>query len=228
MTDVKALAAWFVEFAKRHAKHDESTAFADEALKKMFDIVSAAGFEPSAVAVGTLVGNRYMNGEYEGTYKVNPHSPFKVIGEDGKDHWAATRWLNCLWELVNPQLLFRVANNPDELTALVDRIRREIERSAPFKPILIGPDGELLCESYPPSYGHFVDHKNDESNIFNYAGVHKYCGEVERKRVSATHDALVCRGCYLRVTFPSSVKTFGELRVAMAQLARNKWRWPRD
>ncbi len=219
---VYSLAEWFVAFARAHADWSEPAVFADDEIQKISRIVEAAGFEPSSVAVGPVMGQRYLNGEYTGMFKANPHSPFKVIGEEGKDHGVATRWLNCLWELVNPPLSRPTGDPP----ALVETVEKEIKRSVPLAPIPIGPDGEMLLEYPPASLGFFVDHANDEKKVCGCVGVHKYCGGwVDRKRASKKYDALVCRRCGLRVTFPHDVNTYGELRNAMTVLERRHWRW---
>lgn len=227
MADVKELAAWFVEFAKRHAKRDESTAFADEVLKKMFDLVEAAGFEARAVTVEALMVPVYdwQDRDYVGKRPLNDACPFAVVDEEGGHHEVATSWLNQLWKLANPIEFYHKKDS----TVLVEEVQREIVRSVPLKPIPIGPDGEFLLE-YPPAYpGFFTDHTNDEKVASGCVGVHKYCnGCVNRKCISKKFDAIVCRECGLRTPFPREVKTYGDLRAAMAVLKHNKWRWPED
>lgn len=220
------LAEWFVVFAKTYATWEESRTFSEEDVKKVFHLVEAAGFEPSSVSVGVLTQRTSY-----GSVPVNPLCPFRVMEEEGGDHIDATRWLNELWKKVNP----RWSPSMKDLAPLIEEVRTEIVRSVPLEPILIGPDGELLVEYPPENLGFFVNHTKDENEVRNCVGAHKYCNSwVDRKRASKTHDALVCRGCNLRVAFPREivqcnkrrfVKTFGDLRIVMAMLARQNWQW---
>lgn len=107
------------------------------------------------------------------------------------------------------------------------KVRREIERSVPLDPILLTAEGDML-EEYPPhgNEGFLVDHTRDEDKVNSTAGVHAHCnGWVDRHETTKTHNALVCRKCHLRVSFPKSVTTYGGLRATLvfqrAQKERN-------
>ncbi len=93
----------------------------------------------------------------------------------------------------------------------------EIERSVPLTPIQLTPEGDLLRE-YPSGMVAFgsANHTRDDSNLSSCVGVHEFCnGWMDRKRVTKTHDAIVCRRCCLRVLFPKEAKTYGDLRQAI-------------
>ena len=101
---------------------------------------------------------------------------------------------------------------------LIKFVQAEIERSIPLEPIQLTPEGDFLLE-YPPNLtpGFLVDHTRDDHRLNSCVGVHKYCGSwMDRHGATATHDAISCRGCRLRVLFPKEVKTYGELRQTLA------------
>ena len=56
--------------------------------------------------------------------------------------------------------------------------------------------------------------KTDKSKLRrSFTGVHDICGGwFDIKEVSITHNALLCRGCRLRILFPNNIKTYGQLR----------------
>lgn len=185
-----------------------------------FRIVAVAGFEPSRVEPGKLVGHYLeQDGSRTGdTYPINAVCFYKVVGQDGRDHLCATGWLNSVVVL---------AGKVSDREECIAKVRCEIERSAPLDPILLTAEGDML-EEYPPhgNEGFLVDHTRDEDKVNSTAGVHAHCnGWVDRHETTKTHNALVCRKCHLRVSFPKSVTTYGGLRAALvfqrAQKERN-------
>jgi len=81
-----------------------------------------------------------------------------------------------------------------------------------FDPIPLGKNGERLVENgvqNPPR-------ENSDKLEFNCSvGLHDGCGDdgyMEMKSVSATHNAIICPSCYLRVTIFKSVNTYEALR----------------
>lgn len=75
-----------------------------------------------------------------------------------------------------------------------------------IKPIVLTSAGETLL-GYPGSV------RGDEGELDNCIGVHDVCnGFVDIKKISTTHNAIICRSCHLRVIVPASLKTYGELR----------------
>lgn len=204
------IATSFVDLALKHDWDEVKELPATEA-QILFATVSAAGFEPTKVVPGKLVGHyRYQDGSSTGeTYPINSFCPYKVISRDGDDHYHATGWLD-------HALYFTRRRRGTDRQERIEAIQHEIERSVPLKPIQLTAEGDLLRE-YPPSGNYFVDHTRDNRELGSCVGVHEYCnGWMDRTRATATHDAIVCRGCHLRVLFPNEIKTYGELRQALA------------
>ena len=212
--DVLEIAARFVDLVSRRGRWNLTEAQgvpSVEELQVLFDTISAAGFESKGVAPGKLRGNyREQDGNSTGeTYPINGFSPFKVVDQNGVNNIFATGWLDCAFRLV----LGKIA----ERGKLIEAIAVEIERSIPLAPIRLTSNGDLLCESSqrPSEFGleYFVNHRQDDHELSYCVGVHKYCDSwMDRKRTSDTHDVIVCRGCFLRVSFPKEVKTYGDLR----------------
>ncbi|MFY9462176.1 MAG: hypothetical protein WAP51_03165 [Candidatus Sungiibacteriota bacterium] len=198
------IAASFVDLAIKHDWGKVKKLPADE-VRILFATVFAAGFEPSKVVYGKLVGHyRDQDGSSTGeTYSINSFCPYKVIGRDGDDDYHATGWLDCA-------LYF--ARGGTDRRERIKAIQHEIERSVPLKPIQLTAEGDLLRE-YPPSGDYFVDHTRDNHELSSCVGVHDFCNSwMDRIRATKTHDAIVCRGCHLRVLFPKKIKTYGDLR----------------
>lgn len=187
----------------------------EEIATVFLETLLAAGFEVAAVVPGKLNGHYCeQDGSRTGeTFPINATCPSKAQAADGTDHYPATGWLDRLL------LLALARRGTDE--ERVEAVRAEIERAVPLEPIRLTADGDLLRE-YPPGHRgfgqrYFVDHTRDESKLNTCVGTHAYCGGwMDRRGATATHDAIVCRGCHLRVLFPKTVDTYGELRQALA------------
>ena len=81
-----------------------------------------------------------------------------------------------------------------------------------IEPIVLTEHGETL-RGYPDSRG------GDEGELYTCIGVHDVCNcWMDIRRASWTHNALLCRGCGLRVVIPMDVKTYGDLRQHLLQL----------
>jgi hypothetical protein len=75
-----------------------------------------------------------------------------------------------------------------------------------MEPILLTTEGDLMCE-YPSK------HTSNTDELTSCVGVHKICnGFMDRKHTTETHDVITCRACHLRLSFPNTIKTYGELR----------------
>ena len=191
----------------------------DNKVLVLFETVTAAGFNPKKVVPGKLVGHyRDQDGSSTGeTYSINSLCPYKVVGQEDRDHYFATGWLDCALRCV----LYSGARQKEGRERLIKVITAEIERSVPLIPIQLTPEGDLLRE-YPPQpkfsgLEYFVDHTRDEKGLSSCVGIHEYCnGWMDRHQATKTHDTIVCRSCHLRVLFPNEVKTYGELRQALA------------
>ncbi|HBB37497.1 MAG TPA: hypothetical protein DCZ86_05905 [Candidatus Moranbacteria bacterium] len=203
------IAASFVDLALKHDWSKIKELSADEA-QILFTTISAAGFEPTKVVPGKLVGHyRDQDGSSTGeTYPINGYCPYKVINRDGDDHYHATGWLEGALSFA----MRGVINRQESIKV----IQHEIERSVPLKPIQLTVDGDFLRE-YPSSRGYFVDHTRDDREFGSCVGIHDFCNSwMDFMRVTKTHNAIVCRGCHLRVLFPKEIKTYGELRQILA------------
>ncbi len=195
----------------------------DNKMQILFETVAVAGFNPEKVVPGKLVGHyRDQDGSSTGeTYSINSLCPFKVVGQEGGDHYFATGWLDCALRRMFGMMNWQKENDQQ----LIEAVAAEIERSVPLIPILLTPEGDLLRECSPrPQFSgleYFVDHTRDENGLNSCVGMHEYCnGWMDRTRATKMHDAIVCRACHLRVLFPREIKTYGELRQALASKTR--------
>jgi hypothetical protein len=193
----------------------EATVLSPEELSILLDTVNAAGFEALQLVPGRLYGD-YLDQDGSRTgdrFPVNKTCPLKVIGVAGKDNYAATGWLDELCSRMARHAAWTLKKRGD----VIRLVAEEIERSIPLAPIQLTVDGDVLRE-YPPTRGmsYFVEHTRDTKALTGCVGIHDLCDSwVDRKRATKTHDALVCRGCYIRVLFPREVATYGELRRAL-------------
>lgn len=213
------VATRFVDLVLKHKRWDEVKTLSADETKVLFDTVSAAGLNPKKVVSGKLLGHyRDQDGSSTGeTYPINSLCPFKVVGQEDGDHYFATGWLDCALRRV----VYGTTRQNEGREKLIEVMAEEIERSVPLEPIQLTPEGDLLRE-YPPStlaFGleYFVKHTRDGNDLGSCVGVHEFCDSwMDRTRATKTHDAIVCRGCHLRVLFPKEVKTYGDLRQALA------------
>lgn len=210
MSKIKDIATQFVELANKYDRWGEIEKLNPDEMRVLFEIVSAAGFEPEEIILDKLVGYYLdQDGSKSGeTYPINGYCPFKVVSESG-DNYPATGWLD--------QILSHTQRGESH-KQIIEKVCLEIERSIPLQPIQLTSEGDLLLE-YPPMVDndYFVDHTHDDKELSCCVGVHKYCkGWIDRNRATKTHDALVCRICHLRVLFPKETETYGALRKALA------------
>ena len=89
------IAASFVDLALKHDWSKVKKLPAGE-VKILFATISAAGFEPTKIVLGKLVGHYCdQDGSSTGeTYPINSFCPYKVINRDGDDCYHATGWLD--------------------------------------------------------------------------------------------------------------------------------------
>lgn len=192
-------------------------------------ILLAAGFEPSCVQ-GCDVATAQVRSR--GRYRcINPDSRIRVVAQDGTTSQTATGWLNDMFKMTSNQQAIDQLRDKDEQRepgeTLVREIAQQIARSVPLRPIklLCVPEGGALLEPPPrvdpwTVFQYFVRHTTDENTLPSASEVvaaHEMCGgEVSVVRtVSSTFGAALCRRCGLRVTFPSSAVTYGDLRRAL-------------
>lgn len=75
--------------------------------------------------------------------------------------------------------------------------------------IVLTEFGECLLE-YPSTQ------TSDQDRLGSCVGMHEGCNSVDLKPVSATHNAIYCRHCGLRIVIPKEIDTYGKLRQYMA------------
>ncbi len=209
-TSVESVAVQFVDLALKYGNRwGEVNELPKVELQVLLATVHAAGFDPMKLVPEKLKGH-YLDEDMRRTgetYPINRLCPFKVVNQEGGDDYSATGWLDCA--------VHRVVSGGESREQLINVIRSEIERSVPLQPIQLTPEGDLLREY--PRQGYFVDHTRDSDRFESCVGIHKHCGGwVDRRGATKTHDALLCRGCHLRVLFPKEISTYGELRQALA------------
>ncbi|MFA6537503.1 MAG: hypothetical protein WCT18_03860 [Patescibacteria group bacterium] len=217
--DIATITPQFVDLALKH-KWGEVKELPAEEIQILFEVVAAAGFNPKEIVPANLTGDyRDQGGNKTGEkFLINRFSPFKVVGQENSDHYFATGWLDCALRRV----VFGATRQKENREQLIVAMQSEIERSVPLEPIQLTPEGDRLCE-YPPRFyelgglEYFVDHTRDDRNLSLCVGIHKCCGGwMDRHNVTDSHDVVICRSCHLRVLFSKEIKTYGELREALA------------
>lgn len=214
-----SIASQFVDLVLKRGQWDKVKELPVDEVQMLFATVSAAGFDPKEVVLGKLVGHYHdQDGNTGETYPINSLCSFKVVNQEDDYHYFATGWLDCALRRV----VFGATRQKESRDQLIEVIATEIKRSVPLQPVQLTPESDLLRE-YPPStlafsgLAYFVEHTRDDRKLDGCVGVHKYCNSwMDRRRATGTHDAIVCRGCHLRVLFPKEVKTYGELRRVLA------------
>lgn len=169
------------------------------------DFLTAAGVNFTKIESGKLYTNKSLDDPIGDL--VNGTCPYKIVHE-GTDMTFETGWLNAIVQQVR-------GGYSDDLPKYVyERMLQAI----PLEPIQLSSEGETLLEGpvqlKDRMNPYFVKHKNDDTEVTSGAvGIHAYChGWIEARKISETHNALHCRVCCLRLTFPATIKTYGELR----------------
>lgn len=216
---ISEVATRFVDLVLQYGLWAWVETFPADKVSILSDILSSAGFDLKELVPGKLLGNsRTQEGNLTGhTYPVNVSCPFKVVDQDGVDHLFATGWLDCAVRRV----IFGSRYYNESREKIISAMIEEIRRSVPLEPIQLTPAGDLLCECPPQpvfaTFGYFVDHTRGGGKLDACVGVHVRCGgQMDRCKAIKTHDAIVCRKCRLRVLFSKRVKTYSDLRQALA------------
>lgn len=208
--EVQKLAGMFVDLSLKKGEHANLN---KQEINILLEIVLAAGFNAKNVVSGKLSGH-YLDQDNEptaNTYPINVLLPYKVIDIEGNDYVFATGWLDCLY--CHTALLHSISRENK-----IKNVAKEILRSCPLEPIMLNNDGDLLTEPKPRPNGstmsnYLVDHINDQDVLSMGVGIHDFCGgAIHRFKSTEDQDTLVCQQCSLRVIFPKSINTYGELR----------------
>jgi hypothetical protein len=214
---VREIAEQFVDLVLRYECWSQVQGLPHEEVQILFHTVSAAGFNPQAIAHGKVKDESQFPTP---DCAINVISPYKVVDKTGEDHCFATGWLDCALRLV----LMGKNLHDEPRDKIIDTILSEILRSVPLQPILLDSKGDILWEHprqpLAPSrevHGlvYFVAHTRDADGLHLNAcvGVHLNCtGYMDRFRATDIFDCLTCRKCNLRVFFPKEIQTYGDLR----------------
>ena len=184
---------------------DENVEF--EALRPLAqEILEALGCEIASIVLGEKKGYyRDIDGSAVDSFVANPNSGIVVMERSSNSDWA-TCWLEQIWQKTRGML--RTKKPIDEVASY---LLQEIDRCTRLVPIQLTEHGERLRECPPADV--LGDHTRDDHNLKHAPGIHDYCSSwFDVVQVSKTHNALHCKGCGLRVVFPSTITTYGELR----------------
>ena len=210
------MAELFVILIKKY-DWDKIKIIPENEVKILFEIVSAAGFEIGSIRQGEASFWSYGD---KGKYIINKFCPYKVLTPKGEGHACATKWLDCIFSFL--------VQGDINTKKKIEVIRKEIERSrVPLEPICLTTDGDTLKEgrdlSSPfiddyvlrkPPYGDLKEHLEDEDELRDNIGVHDCCGGLmKRRQTTPSNSVMLCGVCNLRITFPTSVETYGGLRL---------------
>lgn len=70
-------------------------------------------------------------------------------------------------------------------------------------------DGSLYFNNYDSNDPIMRDTKLAVKGVL----VHTHCfGFIDIKKISKDYNAIVCRACKMRIPFPNTIKTYGELK----------------
>lgn len=202
------LAIQFVDLVLKHKdRWSEIIGLPENELFTLFSIMKTVGFEITEVKQGKIFGNyQDQDGNTGEKYPINEISPFKAVN-NGDNHFPATKWLDNMFSFV----IFSNGKPRGEYVQLVERVLENAKKSIHMEPILLTREGDLMRE-YP--YDNLFKHTNDSDKLSSCIGVHKICnGFMDRKSTTETHDVILCRSCHLRIPFPNTIQTYGELRL---------------
>lgn len=188
-----------------------------KAISVLGELVSRAGFQRGSVIKGKLRGDLIGHNSRDilGQYDINKQCPYKVKAPGNQeDHYKATGWLDIVFSHTLYQLREKTAS-----VKIRDWIIKEIRRSVPLEPIMLGDKKcltqDILIECYPSTDSSYLVNHTRDSDLLegSTVGVHDICGEyIDRKHSSRKFDVLYCKSCGLRVKIPVRIKTFGDLR----------------
>ncbi len=242
--NVTDIAKRFAEFyAKFFTRPSEGNTYSKEVLALLLEVVQSAGFDVNHVEVGKM--DEIRGYDYEDA-TVNTHCPFRVltsqtrysdeiilrVGRGDNAAWM-TGWLDCLFSILADVSRKTSTENLNEV--LASRTQEEILRAQPLPLIRITSEGDCLTE-IPPDKNNppdrflpgIFDHTRDENPLpkkGKVLGIHKNhgCGsELIFCYENGISKIVHCPGCSLRITFPKTIETYGELRAYFTQQLRSK------
>ncbi len=82
-----------------------------------------------------------------------------------------------------------------------------------MKPIVLSSLNEVM--------NGYSEETKEEATLSGCIGSHQVCGDwIDIKSISRTHNAIICRGCNMRIPIPVAIKTYAGLRVYFEKLLR--------
>lgn len=201
--------------------------FTDEDLERCKQLVDLTGVEVVDVRREPLYRDTSLGGSKvlraDVVYVENPMTgtQFLCCVHTPKDF--VTKWFEQLVQRVLSDTERGLGINgwseEDAFVRACEFVRDEVEEARPLDPIQFTHMGDAMCEVWPTPHGEnfFVRHTRDKDELRGVAlGMHAICGGMMGwGPTTRTHDAIWCKECYLRVTFPRSfdrICTYGELR----------------
>jgi hypothetical protein len=202
----------FVDFVVRIRENTWTEVDPIERDGVVMTVLRAVGHDASGLVAKNLRGNYFdQDGSRTGeTYPINTVCPLTVTSQAVadpcagnpriEDDYGATCWLN---EAV--RVILREKDADSALGSLVELV----VKSVPLEPILLTSFGDRLLETRRTE-----NHVRDTDVIWMNSVRHDRCnGIIEMHPCSEAWRTLACRKCGLRLRVPSSITTFGELRV---------------
>ncbi len=173
----------------------------------LYQVLDFAGFETSENFLFGLVGN-------EERQKINFYFPFKVIDQKGEVQKIPSGWLNDLFLVT-----FKI-HDQDTVQQKARFVSEAIRESVPLQPIEFSNACDYIYEIPPiPVAGDYFSlvHTKDNDEMSDYAGIHVSIAKpCDGKMVFGFYDQginkLECNRCGIRLLFPDSIKTYGDLR----------------
>ena len=168
-------------------------------LKLTRQLVEAAGYEIVVFEPGNVHGRNITGPDESESYVANPITKLRVCSHD--DNTEPSIWL----EQLTSRLSGVIRHQGREAAA--EKLTESLSKPGPFKPVVISKFGETICETFSQN----LTHSGDDHSLSLVTHMVCQC-YVDLKSVSPSHNALVCRGCHMRVVIPKSLATVGDLR----------------
>ncbi len=170
-------------------------------------IVEMAGYEIVSLENGKVYGREILDVDESRSFVANPLSELRVLGID--ENSEPSCYLEMLWRRAAG--LLKHPGREEALSYLNNEVTSHV---GPFKPVVVSTLGEMISETFSQNY----KHDGEETRLANSGRItHGICRSyVDLKLISPTHNALVCRGCHMRIPIPMEVETIGQLRAHFA------------
>lgn len=237
---IKKLVAFAICIKPKEHYFKPAINISEENLQLMIHVAQIAGFDVDDIKVGELNKMTPSKSGWASDATDTQINSFtdrcllKTIGDRKVTDWFASGWINAVMHDVwfgkameesmakaHKDLLGKERDEKYSLeNGKVQFVCKEIKRCVFPKPIPLTQDGDImLIYDTDTSKGFWVrdwflfDHVNDETKLPKYPGEHKDCGGIfEIKNGAKGLTVLLCNECHLRLTFPETIKTYGDIR----------------